>query len=225
MWTIKTNEIAVKSLSYSTSANAIQHYDSLRYAYKSHINSKLAQTIDSIFQIDQKYTQKVNDGFILFRPIYGLRWIRCNKRTFRAIYSITREYGFPGERIIGLPTTYDDSALQIEYIKQYGIHLRQWKAYFILLHYFSTKRNIQDDFKDILYENLKSGNISPFQFATICNYIYKYSKHSKPKYEYYNYNTDSNRISIGLNTIETEKENIKRVINGKTNSGIIMDSP
>ena len=225
MWTVRTDEITAKSLSYSTSANATQHYDSLRFTYKSHINSKLAQTIDSIFQIDQKYTQKVNDGFILFRPIYGLKWIRCNKRTFMAIDSITREYGFPGERIIGLPTTYEDSALQIEYIKQYGIHLRQWQAYFMLLHYFSTARKVQDDFKEILFENLKAGNLSSFQFATICNYIYKYSKHSRPKYESYNYKTDSNRISIGLNTIETERENTKKVINGKTYSGIIMDCP
>lgn len=225
LWPVRTDEITAKSLSYSTSANAIQHYDSLRFTYKSHINSKLAQTIDSIFQIDQKYTQKVNDGFILFRPIYGLKWISRNKRTFRAIYSITREYGFPGERIIGLPTTYGDSALQIEYIKQYGIHLRQWQAYFMLLHYFSSARKIQHDFKDLLFENLKAGNLSSFQFATICNYIYKYSKHNKHKYESFNYNTDSNRISIGLTTIETERENMKRVINGKTNSGIIMDSP
>lgn len=225
LWTIKTNEIAVKSLSYSTSANAIQHYDSLRYAYKSHINNKLAQTIDSIFQVDQKYTQKVNDGFILFRPIYGLKWIRCNKQTFKAIDSITREYGFPGEKLIGLPATYEDSAQQIEYIKQYGIHLRQWQAYFMLLHYFSSARKIQHDFKDLLFENLKAGNLSSFQFATICNYIYKYSKHNKHKYESFNYNTDSNRISIGLNTIETERENTERVINGKTYSGIIMDCP
>ena len=95
----------------------------------------------------------------------------------------------------------------------------------MLLHYFSTARKVQDDFKDFLYENLMAGNLSSFQFATICNYIYKYSKHSRPNYESYNYNTDSNRISIGLNSIETEKENINRVINGKTNSGIIMDSP
>ena len=224
-WIIQENEITRKSISYSTTQNAILHRDSLYAIYRSNVNATLAHTIDSLFEIDQRHTQKVNEGFFLFRPIYSLKWIRYNKRTFKAIDNITKTYVFPGEKTIGLPEIYNDSASQAEYIRQYGIHLRQWKAYFILLHYFSTKRNIQDDFKDILYENLKSGNISPFQFATICNYIYKYSKHSKPKYEPYNYNTDSNRFSIGLNSIETEKENIKRVINGKTNSGIIMDSP
>ena len=224
-WIIQENEISRKSISYSTTQNAIHHRDSLYAIYRSNLNATLAHTIDSLFEIDQRHTQKVNEGFFLFRPIYSLKWIRYNKRTFKAIDNITKTYVFPGEKTIGLPEIYNDSASQAEYIRQYGIHLRQWQAYFMLLHYFSTARKVQDEFKEILFENLKAGNLSSFQFATICNYIYKYSKHSRPKYESYNYNTDSNRISIGLNTIETERENTKRAINGKTYSGIIMDCP
>ena len=224
-WIIQENEITRKSISYSTTQNGIHHRDSLYAIYRSNLNATLAHTIDSLFEIDQRHTQKVNEGFFLFRPIYSLKWIRYNKRTFKAIDNITKTYVFPGEKTIGLPEIYNDSASQAEYIRQYGIHLRQWQAYFMLLHYFSTARKVQDEFKEILFENLKAGNLSSFQFATICNYIYKYSKHSRPKYESYNYNTDSNRISIGLNTIETERENTKRAINGKTYSGIIMDCP
>ena len=222
-WIIRQNEIARKTISYSTTQNAILHRDSLYAIYRSNVNATLAHTIDSLFEIDQRHTQKVNEGFFLFRPIYSLKWIRYNKRTFKAIDNITKTYVFPGEKTIGLPEIYNDSASQAEYIRQYGIHLRQWQAYFMLLHYFSTARKVQDDFKEFLFESLRAGNLSSFQFATICTYIYKYSKHSRPKYESYNYDTD--RISIGLNTIETERENMERVINGKTYSGIIMDCP
>lgn len=226
-WIIRQNEIARKSISYSTTQNAINHRDSLYAIYRSNVNTTLANTIDSLFEIDQRHTQKVNEGFFLFRPIYSLKWIRYNKRTFKAIDNITKTYVFPCEKTIGLPEIYNDSASQAEYIRQYGIHLRQWKAYFILLHYFSTKRKIKDDFKDILYENLKSGNISPFQFATICNYIFRYSKHSKNKFGTYNYSIDNQRIEIGLNTMEEERRNEiicrERRKNGKANAEIILE--
>ncbi len=232
IWIISTNELTKKSLLYSTTKNTIQSFDSLYSVYKASINSNLANQIDSLFIIDQKYTKKVNDGFILFRhTIYGLRWVINNKKQFKIIDNIINEYGFPGEKLIGLPKSYEDSVSTVKFISFWGPYLRQWKAYFMLLHYFTSRRNVSDDFKNKLFQNMLNGNISPFQFANICDYIYTHSKNSE--YErYHGYDTNTNninkkRIAIGLNSLEQEKRNIiinrERRKNKQSNSEILLE--
>lgn len=229
IWMIRTNNLTKDVFTYSTTQNTIDKYDSLRNIYTNSLNYDLRNQIDSLFIIDQKYTQKVNDGFILFRhTFYGLRWVINNRKQFKIIDNIINEYGFPGEKLIGLPKIYDDSVSTMKFISFWGPYLRQWDAYFMLLHYFSTRRNIADDFKDKLYQNLLIGNISPFQYANICSYIYRHSKN--PNYESYYGNdviTNRKRLEIGLNSVDQEKRNElinrERRGNKKANSEIILE--
>lgn len=229
IWFIRTSELTKKSLDYSTTKETIQVFDSLYSIYKASINLNLASQIDSLFDIDQKYTQKVNDGFILFRhTIFGLKWVINNKKQFKIINNIIDEYGFPGEKLIGLPKTYEDSVSTVEFISFWGSYIREWQAYFMLLHYFSTKRNISDDFKNKLFQNVINGNMTPFQYANICSYIYRHSENSE--YEsYYGNDTITNRkrLEMGLNTVEQEKRNEliqrERRKNKKANNEIMLE--
>jgi hypothetical protein len=233
LWIIRTNELTKKALLYSNTKNTIRNFDSLYSIYKASINSNLANQIDSLFIIDQKYTRKVNDGFILFRhTIYGLRWIINNKKQFKIIENIIDEYGFPGEKLIGLPKSYEDSAATDSYINFWGPYLRQWKAYFMLLHYFTTRQKVTDDFENKLFQNLVNGNLSPHQFARICDFMYSHKK--KSEYVSYNsaYNTNTNnanrkRYAIGLNSLEQQHRNElinrERRKNKKANSEIILE--
>ncbi len=146
---IYNNKLINKMLSYDCVSRIMNEYDSLFSVYELSIDVKLKTQIDSLFKIDQIYTKKVNDGFWLFRhTIFGLQWVRNNKKNFLSINEIINKYG--------LPEYYNDSATY-NYFKNNGIYLRQWKAYFMLLHYFSTKRKVDSNYKKLLYENLKSG--------------------------------------------------------------------
>lgn len=228
-WIIRTNELTKRSLYYSTTKETIQVFDSLHSVYKSSINLNIANQIDSLFDIDQKYTQRVNDGFFLFRnTIFGLQWVKNNKKQYKIINNIINEYGFPGEKLIGLPKTYEDSLLTVEFISFWGPYIREWQAYFMLLHYFSTKRNVSVDFKNTLFQNVINGNMTPFQYANICRYIYRHSKNTD--YEsYYGNDTITNRkrLEVGLNTVEQEKRNEliqrERRKNKKANNEIMLE--
>lgn len=229
IWFIRSSELTKKSLAYSTTMETIQDFDSLYSIYKASINLNLANQIDSLFEIDQKYTQKVNDGFILFRhTIFGLKWIINNKKQFTIINNIIKEYGFPGEKLIGLPKTYEDSVSTVRYISFWEPYIREWQAYIMLLHYFSTKRNVSVDFKNTLFQNVINGNMTPFQYANICRYIYRHSKNTD--YEsYYGNDTITNRkrLEVGLNTVEQEKRNEliqrERRKNKKANDEIMLE--
>ncbi len=168
---------------------------------------KLSKTIDSLFAIDQKLTQKVNDGFFLFRfTIHGARWLSNNKKQFEIIDSIIKNRGFPGEKIIGLPQYYNDSLETYEFIDFYGPYLRQWQAYFMLLHYFTNRRKVPVSYEYELYKNVSEGNLTPFQYANICYYIRVYG-HNAGFDNFYipSFEINKKRQSIGLYTLEQEQ--------------------
>lgn len=209
LWFIKSNGLTKKSFNYSTTKKTIQTFDSLYAIYKSSINIHLANQIDSLFTIDQKYTQRVNDGFFLFRyTIFYTKWLKNNKKQFKIINTIIDQYGFPGERLIGLPKYYEDSTSIIKSNNFWGPYIREWQAFFMLLHYFTTKRNVSEDFKDSLFQNVINGYLTPFQYVRICSFIFIHSKNSE--YESY-YGNDPiinrKRLEMGLKTVEQEKRN------------------
>lgn len=209
IWILRTNKLTKKLFLYSNTKDTFHSFDSLYSIYKTSVNLNLANQIDSLFDIDQKYTKRVNDGFFLFRhTIFSLKWIINNKNQFKTINNIIDEYGFPGEKIIGLGKEYEDSVSTAKYISFGGPYLKEWRAYFMLLHYFSTKRKVSGDFKDKLFQNVINGNLTPFQHANICSYIFSNSKN--PAYENYWDSlpcTNKKRLEIGLNTLEQLKRN------------------
>jgi hypothetical protein len=237
LWIIRTNDITKQSLKYSTTQKTLSVYDSLHSVYKSSIDTNLLEKLDSLLTIDQKYTRKVNDGFVLFRfSIYWLQWGVNNKRQFRILKQIIETYGYPEEKLIGLSFIEDSVAFAKHFTFWGPSELRDARVQIMLQHCYSTWHKIDFDFKNTLYKNLCNGNMPAFQYAIIIDFMCP----DKPKYindKYWlrdrfcdvncNEIINRNRYSIGLTTSEQEKRNtlIARERRGskKANSEIMME--
>ena len=236
IWKVRNNDLTKNVFKYSTSQTTIKQYDSLKNIYNNSINHDLRNKIDSLFEIDQKYTRKVNDGFFLLRySYYGLRWLKNNKKQFKIINEIIDKHGYPGEKLIGLHNCIEDSA---QYIKQFnyrGPLLRETDTYIMLIHYYSNSRA---DINNKLLENIYLGNLPPYQYGAINDFMARWGKKKCRDFKYYNvwhkdpdksnYTAiDRRRNSIGLNSYEQQKRNNstwdERIKNNTVNSEIILE--
>jgi hypothetical protein len=236
LWIIRTNDLTNKSLTYFTTQKTLNNFDSLYSNYRSSVDINLREKIDSLLTIDQKYTRKVNDGFVLFKPIYWLQWGINNKRQFKLLKQIIETYGYPEERLIGLSFIQDSVAFAKHFTFWGPSELRDSRVQIMLQHCYSTWHKIDFDFKDTLYKNLCNGNMPAFQYALIIAFMLP----DKQKYinnkfglrdvfcnENCNEIINRNRYSIGLNTSEQEKINTlierERRKNKKVNSEIMLE--
>ena len=236
LWIIRTNDITNKSLTYLTTQKTLNNFDSLYSIYQSSVDTNLREKIDSLLTIDQKYTRKVNDGFVLFKPIYWLQWGINNKRQFKLLKQIIETYGYPEERLIGLSFIQDSVAFAKHFTFWGPSELRDSRVQIMLQHCYSTWHKIDFDFKNTLYKNLCNGNMPAFQYALIIAFMLP----DKQKYinnkfwlrdecckENCNEIINRNRYSIGLNTSEQEKINTlierERRKNKKANSEIMLE--
>lgn len=236
VWIIKSNEITNKSLTYSSTQKTLNSFDRLHSIYKDSIDTNLREKVDSLLTIDQIYTRKVNDGFVLFRPVYWLQWGINNKRQFKQLKKIIETFGYPEEKLIGL-SFIEDSLSFVKHFTFWGpSELRDAKMQIMLQHCYSTWHKIDFDFKNTLYKNLCSGNMPAFQFALIVDFMLPDNqKYINNKFwlkddfckEDCNKIINSNRYSIGLNTSEQEKKNTllerDRRKNKKANSEIVLE--
>jgi len=217
LWMIRTNEITSKSLAYSTTQNTLDNFDSLHSLYIASIDTSLSRKIDSLLTIDQKYTRKVNDGFVLFRfSIYWLQWGINNKRQLQILKQIIETYGYPEERLMGLHFIEDSIAFARLFTFWGPSELRDARVQIMLQHCYSTWHKVDLDFRKTLYENLRNGNMPAFQYALIMNNMLPDKpKHIQNKYwvrtaictENCHEIIERNRYSVGLNTSEQEKRN------------------
>jgi hypothetical protein len=236
LWLIKTNKITQKSLALTTTINTVMQFDSLHGIYLSSIDTILKKQIDSILLIDQRYTRRVNEGFILFLPFNWVRWGIHNQRQLIFCKDIISKYGYPEEKSIGLPTI-EDSTKYANYLSFWGVsELRNSKMQIILQHCFSSWHKIDLEFLNTLNENIRIGNLPPFQYAIISDFMLP----NKPSFAMKKYGIrmknvnennleiiNKNRLSIGLNSIEQEKRNMlierERRKNKKANSEIMLE--
>jgi len=236
VWIIRTNEITNKSLTFSTTQKTLNNFDSLHSIYTASIDTNLLKRIDNLLTIDQKYTRKVNDGFVLFIPFYWLQWGINNKRQFKQLKQIIETYGYPEEKLIGLSNIQDSVAFAKHFTFWGPSELRDSRVQIMLQHCYSTWHKIDFDFKETLYKNLCNGNMPVFQYALIIAFmlpdkkIYinnKYWLRDKFCEENCNEIINSNRYSIGLNSSEQEKKNTlierERRKNEKANSEIMLE--
>lgn len=111
LWVLRNHELCRPVLALPSGQAVLARYDSLHSVYLSRIDTALAHRIQGMMDADTRYTRRVNDGFILLRhTLYGLQWIRHNKQQTRELEQIIRQYGFPEEKLIGLPQSVEDSA-------------------------------------------------------------------------------------------------------------------
>lgn len=217
LWIIRKHELGSKALSYSICAHTVNAYDSIRNIYHAAINKEVATEIDALLKKDQKKTNRVNDGFFIFRhTFYGLQWINNNRKQFRKIQAITTKYGFPGERLIGLSPEFNDSATMSQYLRFTNRVMNDERAYVMLVHYYSRPGK---DMDKQLQDAVHNGNMPARQYGTLCDYRVRYGKEKPGKYNYYyvwrntdiqeSFNIINNRRQLmGLHTYEQQQRNI-----------------
>lgn len=229
LWMLQKNELTKLAFNFSESHQLVDQYDSLRIIYQNSIRQDIRTTIDSLYELDQKYTQKVNDGFILLRyTTYYIRWLKNNKRQFETIKAITEINGFPGEKLIGLPGFVTDSLQMIKRFNTQGPLLGETNAYIMLIHYYSNPRL---DINNELIQSVKSGYLPAYQFGALNDFMAKWGKGKYGNYQYYNvWHTDSNpasapaiekrRRAIGLNSLD-EQEQVDEIYDERVKSKIV----
>lgn len=175
-WIIRNNEITKQSLLFSTTKTTFKNFDSLISIYNSKINLEVCRSIDSLIAVDQKYTRLINDGFVLCKPIYWLRWARNNKTQYNLLKKIIQQSGYPEEKIIGISFIHD-SMLFAKHLNFWGPSIiRDSRVQIMLQHYYSTSRKIDLEFKNILHENVINGNLPASQFAIIIEFMFPEKK-------------------------------------------------
>jgi hypothetical protein len=229
LWMLQNNELTKLVFNFSESQQLVDSYDRLRMVYQRSIREDIRTTIDSLYELDQKYTQGVNDGFILLRfTTYYMRWLKNNKRQFETIKVITETYGFPGEKLIGLPSYVADSLQMSKRFNAQGPLLGETNAYIMLIHYFSNPRL---DMNNELIQSIKSGNLPAYQFGALNDFMAKWGRGKHGDYQYYNvWHSDPNpanaseidkrRHAIGLNSID-EQERADEIYDERVKSKIV----
>lgn len=186
-------------------------YETYRENYLARINTTYKHLMDSIYADDQDLTQKLNNS-ILMRPYYWLLWKKKNKEHVQSVRSLMDEYGYPGEKIMGISSLdFIDTITPIK--NRYGTNcfISFHKTLFILVHYYSDRR---EDMNAFFLTQVKNGNMTAYEYAVVNDFM---AAHGKRKYDslYYNVWQDApaeqyeqvnrNRSGIGLCDLSVQK--------------------
>jgi hypothetical protein len=203
--------------------------DSLQDIYKKRVNWELLEKIETMFVIDQKVTEQINKS-----SIYFFKWRKVMKNYAKTLKNMINEYGYPGEKIVGLGNKINEIK-SIESYETYLYFLRADETFYILIHYFAYYERDWDEYFQILYNQLENGNLTPYQFGTFCDYRAKWKKSKKKGTDYIYYihdhpvlseqkieETNKRREDIGLLDVEFEKK--KRAYNFNIQKNNLYDS-
>ncbi len=215
LWVLRTNLLTAPSLGYPQCKATLLLHDSLVAVYKSRLNQDLVKKVDSLIQLDQYHTDRLNSSSLLTRYPRFVRWKRNSRKQYRLICAWTRQYGFPGERLIGLPEYYNDSSSNAKQILFYGPCLINTRLFTMLQHYYSHPREgVLPAFKQAVAE----GYMPPEQCGTLYDFVARWGK-GKFGSDWYNVRhrdhdsthlpiIEQRRAMIGLNTCAEQKNNM-----------------
>lgn len=196
LWIIRNNGLTQQVYRFQTTQVSLSRYDSLRKQYLARRNDTIRRVIDRLYKADQKRTNKVNNGYLLLQPFYGLRWIIHNNRQFRIIRKITERYGFPGERLIGVQDDYfQDSTVAYRQMQLTGPCIGDERAFVMLLHYYSQPHR---DINGLLENSVRNGFLPPRHYAAIGDFMAIWGRKKHGDYPYFNQwhtDPDENHIS------------------------------
>lgn len=230
LWLIRSNPLMGQSLQYANIRTVALQFDSLHQQYLNSLHQPLVRLLDSLIIIDQRLTEKVNDGFVVLRPFYGLSWLHNNKRQYRVLREVIATHGFPGERLVGISFWQLDSATSYNEFSFWGPDLRETRVRTMLLHCFSSPR---DDLNELLLPAVEQGYLPAYQYGAFNDFLAAWGKRKYRRNTYYNvwhHDPDSNHLSlinrkrerIGLNTFEQQQRN--DLLNRERRKLGIMDS-
>ncbi len=178
--------------------------DSLSAIYKKSVNWKLRTAINSMFAEDQQIRDLANKyRFNVFKiRKLNKQFEAIDERLVRRLVEITKEYGFPGEQLIGLDT---DSM----HPKIRTANLSAGMPIVILIHHYSQPNS---SYNPLLKNEIAKGNLANEHYAVICDFQNAYGKKHAEKVPAYTrrFNTadspgqlNTRRKEIGLLSIET----------------------
>lgn len=220
LWYHYLNEITGTYLRSLDSVEVAHLYREQHGKYQSSINAELRKQVDSLLKIDQQHTDHVNDGFLLARgTIYNAQWKKNNEQQAMVIQKMIAQYGYPGERLIGIDPAPEDS-IHREYYAFNGPRFKERSVTIMLLHYFSNPR---PEFNEQLLRELKVGNMEPEEFGQINDFI---ARHGRGKYapkQYYHVwfkdtslsnmmEVENRRRKVGLPDLKLQEEIRKTLI-------------
>lgn len=169
-----------------------------------HNNFSYGKIVDSLYYIDQNLTSQLNDSKgIIDRLRKYHKWRKNCRKNYKQLKTLILEFGYPGEKNIGIPMNYLDSNKMSIFFKFYGTQFKQYQCSIMLIHYYSSYRIKSNKFLNILEAELIKGNIFPEEYAMILDMIEfkslkinkKYFIREVPPKKIHN---NENRYKIGL---------------------------
>jgi len=159
---LSSDEITSRALQYSTCRNYVSAYDSLHSIYDSKVNWEIRLIIDSLFTADQTFTSKTNS-----KNVKNIN--EHYQRHATLLIEITKKYGYPGEKLIGVDNL--DNHHYLKFLVVNAKHmifmsrgLSKSKVFTMLMHYYSTHQTNEND---LFLENVKNGYMFPYEYAII----------------------------------------------------------
>lgn len=176
--------------------------DSLYEAYQASLNANLRKEIVDMFAEDQAVRERYYKAILFKRKKIGKEWEALNLQQVERIMEITKEYGFPGERLIGID-------LGTMHPKIMSSNLSAGMPIVLFIHHYSQPNPSFDNF---LLEEVKKGNLYNEHFATICDFQAVFGNGKFPNFGYLAFKKKpmnmpedkfiEKRASIGLMTIQ-----------------------
>jgi len=174
-------------------------YEKHKTRYSQNIDKFLSDTISKISAYDNKwkvfYLDSLSSVDKNSAKLYDDKYDSIvNRLVEEKLIPLILQYGYPGERQIGIERVSIKS-------EPYDYAFVQNSAFLVLLHYYSRPKGCK--YNVLLYNEVKKGNLKPEHYATFIDYQIKYGGKMNCNLLPYN----QWRIS---DTIDIQKINLKR---------------
>lgn len=185
----------------------VKSSDSLHHLYRSSIDLDIRDEITQMFAADQQVRMRYYKWYnIPIRPFLSRKWENLNRTQVHRIMEITKEFGFPGERLIGVD-------LPSMHPKIHSLQLSAGMPIVIFIHHFSQPN---PSFDPLLFEQIETSYLWNQHFATICNFEAAYGKNKHDSFGAHSLRfhpknpalleIDNRRIKIGLPSLKDEQK-------------------
>ncbi|PWH87227.1 hypothetical protein [Brumimicrobium oceani] len=178
--------------------------DSLANIYLESINHEIRKEMNEMFKVDQDLREEYYSRILFRRIKIGKKWEELNRNQVHRIIEMTREHGFPGEKLIGIDT-------KAMHPKIGDYNLSAGMPIVIFIHHYSKPNT---SFNSLLFEEIQKGNLYNEHFATISDFEVKFGKSKHSNFGFFSFKQtrknenplkiDQRRKQIGLITLEEE---------------------
>lgn len=169
--------------------------DSLLNVYSSRINWKIRKEINQMFLEDQKTREEYYNGNIFQKNKIRKKWKKLNTIQVERLIEITKQYGFPGEKLIG----FDRSEM---HSKIFTNNYSAGMPIVIFIHHFSQPNLSYDS---LLIDEVKKGNLYNEHFGTICDFEAEFGKSRFENYGYYGLRHQPRRLNENELNLKRQK--------------------